>query len=59
MGATPLGGAALTHGFAIAFYVLAAIAALGAVAAALLVESDPAVPEVETVDQPVAVELAA
>ena len=35
------------------------IAALGAVAAALLVESDPAVPEVETVDQPVAVELAA
>ena len=59
VGATPLGGAALTHGFAIAFYVLAAIAALGAVAAALLVESDPAVPEVETVDQPVAVELAA
>src|SRR5690242_12870194 len=58
-GATPLGGAALTHGFAIAFYVLAAIAALGAVAAAVLVESDPAVPEVETVDQPVAVELAA
>src|SRR5204862_397562 len=50
VGATPLGGAALTHGFAIAFYVLAAIAALGAVAAALLVESDPAVPEVETVD---------
>ncbi len=49
-GATPLGGAALTHGFAIAFYVLAAIAALGAVAAAVLVESNPAVPEVETVD---------
>ena len=49
-GATPLGGAALTHGFAIAFYVLAAVAALGAVAAAVLVESNPAVPEVETVD---------
>jgi len=58
-GATPLGGAALTHGFAIAFYALAAIAALGAVAAAVLVESNPAMPEVETVDQPVAVELAA
>src|SRR5213078_2550898 len=49
-GATPLDGAALTHGFAIAFYVLAAVAALGAVAAAVLVESNPAVPEVETVD---------
>src|SRR5436305_3793880 len=49
-GATPLGGAALTHGFAIAFYVLAAVAALGAVAAAVLVESNPAVPEVGTVD---------
>src|SRR5436189_1221741 len=49
-GATPLGGAALTHGFGIAFYVLAAVAVVGAVAAALLVESDPAVPEVETVD---------
>jgi EmrB/QacA subfamily drug resistance transporter len=49
-GATPLGGAALTHGFAIAFYVLAAVAALGAVTAAVLVESEPAVPEVETAD---------
>jgi len=49
-GATPLGGAALTHGFAIAFYVLAAVAALGAVTAAMLVESEPAVPEVEAAD---------
>src|SRR5215212_10012524 len=49
-GATPLGGGALTHGFAIAFYVLAAVAALGAVTAAVLVESEPAVPEVETAD---------
>src|SRR6184192_445130 len=49
-GSTQLGGAALTHGFEIAFYVLAAVAALGAVAAAVLVESNPAVPEVETVD---------
>src|SRR5436190_7827 len=49
-GATPLDGASLTHGFEIAFYVLAAIAALGAVVAAVLVEAQPAVPEVETVD---------
>ena len=28
-GASPLGGAALTHGFSIAFYVLAAIAVAG------------------------------
>jgi MFS family permease len=44
-GSSPLGGTALTHGFAIAFYVLAAIAAAGAVVAALLVESRP--PEVQ------------
>jgi EmrB/QacA subfamily drug resistance transporter len=41
-GSTPLGGAALTHGFEIAFYVLAAIAAAGAVLAAVLIESQPA-----------------
>jgi EmrB/QacA subfamily drug resistance transporter len=49
-GATPLGGAALTHGFEIAFYVLAAVAVFGAIVAALLVESKPAAPEVELVD---------
>ena len=37
-GSSALGGAALTHGFQIAFYVLAAVAALGAVIAALMVE---------------------
>ena len=59
-GATPLGGAALTHGFEIAFYVLAAVAALGGVLAAVLVESNPAAPEVQTVDgELVPVELAA
>jgi MFS family permease len=58
-GASPLGGAALTHGFGIAFYALAGLAALGAVLAAVLVESNPAVPEVEAIDEPVAVELAA
>jgi hypothetical protein len=38
---SPLSGAALTHGFEIAFYVLAALAAVGAVLAAVLVESKP------------------
>ena len=40
-GAAPAGGAALTHGFATAFYVLAAVAAAGAVISAMLVESRP------------------
>jgi EmrB/QacA subfamily drug resistance transporter len=58
-GASPLGGTALTHGFGIAFYVLAAVAVLGAVLAAVLIESNPPVAEVETVDERVAVEMAA
>jgi len=41
-GATAFGGAALTHGFQVAFYVLAAIAAAGAVLAALMLEAGPA-----------------
>ena len=48
-GASPLGGAALTHGFEIAFYVLAAIAVVGALVAAVLVESRPAEPQEEPV----------
>jgi EmrB/QacA subfamily drug resistance transporter len=40
-GSPALGGAALTHGFQIAFYVLAALAILGATLAALLLESNP------------------
>ena len=40
-------GPALTHGFQIAFYVLAATAAAGAVLAALLIESQPAQAERE------------
>jgi EmrB/QacA subfamily drug resistance transporter len=48
-GSSPLGGAALTHGFAIAFYVLAAIAVVGALAAALLVESQPPMVQEEPV----------
>ena len=41
-GISPLSGAALTHGFEVAFYVLAATAALGALLAALMIESRPA-----------------
>jgi len=40
-GSSATSGAALTHGFEIAFYVLAALAALGAVVAALMVEPTP------------------
>ena len=40
-GATALGGAALTHGFEITFYVLAGFAIAGAVVAALLIERKP------------------
>ena len=46
-GASPLSGHALTHGFAIAFYVLAALMLLGAVIAAVFVESKPAAPQEE------------
>ncbi len=54
-------GAALTHGFEIAFYVLAAVAALGAVLTALLVESKAALPETkaETETDRVALDVAA
>jgi EmrB/QacA subfamily drug resistance transporter len=44
-GATALGGSALTHGFQITFYVLAALAVVGGVVAALLTESKPPVEE--------------
>jgi MFS family permease len=51
-GATALGGAALTHGFQIAFYVLAGVAALAAVLAALIIESNPAVAESDPAGDP-------
>src|SRR5213593_3280676 len=47
VGTSAFSGAALTHGFEIAFYVLAATAALGALLAALMLESNPAQPEAE------------
>jgi hypothetical protein len=42
-GASTLSGPALTHGFEIAFYALAAVAAAGAVLALLMIESQPPV----------------
>src|SRR6266581_7531966 len=58
-GATALGGAALTHGFQIAFYALAGVAALGAVLAAVLVEAEPKAPELEVAGEAVQIEAAA
>src|SRR5581483_5374645 len=52
-GATAFGGPALVHGFRIAFYVLAASAAVGAVLAALLIEPQRSGAENEPeVDEP-------
>jgi MFS family permease len=50
-GTSPLNGAALVHGFQIAFYVLAALAVLGAVLAAVLLESKPPMPELEQIGE--------
>jgi MFS family permease len=47
VGATPFSGPALVHGFQIAFYVLAATAAVGAVVARLLIEPQPSEAERE------------
>ena len=52
-------GAALTHGFASAFWVLAGIAALGAVASALVVESRPALAPAEPGPEEIVLEPAA
>ncbi len=58
-GATPLGAGALTHGFTIAFYALAGIAAVGALVAALMTESAPPVAAEEPTKDAVALEAAA
>jgi hypothetical protein len=57
-GASAASGAALTHGFSIAFYVLAALAGLGAILSAIVVESKPALAEAAVEDE-VALEAAA
>jgi hypothetical protein len=50
-------GAALIHGFAIAFYVLAGLAAVAALVSAVLVESKPAL--AADVDEKPVMEMAA
>jgi EmrB/QacA subfamily drug resistance transporter len=57
-GTAPTAGAALTHGFSVAFWALAAIAAIAAVASALIIESKPATAELK-VPEEVAFEQAA
>jgi hypothetical protein len=42
-----VGAAALTHGFQIAFYVLAGLAALAAILGAVMIESQPSAPAEE------------
>jgi EmrB/QacA subfamily drug resistance transporter len=51
-GVSPLSGSALNHGFSITFYVLAGVAALGAVLAATLIESKPAIVEEPELAEP-------
>jgi len=58
-GTSAVDGAALTHGFEVAFYVLAAIAVAGAALAALLVESKPALAEPEPAVEGAVLEAAA
>jgi EmrB/QacA subfamily drug resistance transporter len=59
-GATALGGPALTHGFSIAFYVLAAVTIAAALLSAIVIESEPAPAEqAEPVEAEAAFEAAA
>jgi EmrB/QacA subfamily drug resistance transporter len=53
------GGAALTHGFQVAFYVLAAVAAVAAVVSAVLIESEAVVADADVTTDEVALEAAA
>src|SRR5438477_341406 len=46
-GSNAFSGPALTHGFQLAFYVLAALAAAGALVSVLMLESRPAQPELQ------------
>ena len=50
-GSNAFNGPALTHGFQIAFYVLAALAAAGALISALMLESRPAQPDLQVTSQ--------
>jgi EmrB/QacA subfamily drug resistance transporter len=57
-GATAFSGPALTYGFQIAFYVLAALSAAGAVLSAVMLESKPAEPQVELTTEALELEAA-
>jgi EmrB/QacA subfamily drug resistance transporter len=57
-GATALGSAALTYGFEITFYVLAAVAAAGALLALLMIESKPPMAQEVPAEREVAFEAA-
>ena len=57
-GAIALNGAALTREFEIAFYVLAALAAAGALLALLMIESRPRVAQAAPVEDEVTLEAA-
>ncbi|MDX6506918.1 MAG: hypothetical protein QOG06_1562 [Gaiellaceae bacterium] len=58
-GSSPLGAAALTHGFHIAFYALTGLAALAAILGAVLIESRPTAPEAEAEFDAIPIEEAA
>ena len=51
-GLSPLDGPALTHGFEIAFYVLAALALAGAIMAAVMIESKPPAAADDPLEEP-------
>ena len=58
-GTTPLSGSALTHGFEITYYVLAALVAVAAVLSVALIESKPRIAEEqEAVEAEIALEAA-
>jgi hypothetical protein len=56
-GATLLSAGALTHGFQVAFYVLGALAIVGALVSAVFIESRERSPEVELVAEPAVVDV--
>jgi len=51
-GSAVFGGSALTHGFAITFYVLAGLAVAGAIVAGLMLESRPSAEQPVRVEEP-------
>jgi hypothetical protein len=57
-GVTALSGGALTHGFEIAFYALAAVAAAGALLAFLMIESQPPAAQEAPAEEEVALKAA-